>query len=533
MVDAITGHQEVLDMADIRFAGGVNELNDQTSSLQECIVGENHVLAIGNTQLVPRNSFRLSATHADGNSIDGILQIVKKDQTDDTLIISGTKVDEWDGATTFTNKAAITDGGPYLGTTWQLDDVLIVTDISLNNRVKSWDGTTYTDLTTGLTPVDLHAKYSLVHNGRVWFFNIKTGASGVTVTPHLIVASEFENHEVYDASTRAQDSSFTTGDEAFFLTSPDLKPINGAWVFLEEIIFSTIDGRLYKITGSSSEDYAVIPFYFGSAATGNLSYANIGNDSTFMRKDGRIELLSSVETSGDQKANDLSLKIPNQIDGLTGAIIVYDERKQIIYYFVDSKVLVCFKELIGSQLSPWMVFKTSHPNSFNATMAAYIREPGTTSYRTFWGDEDGNIFHMDGSGDGDAGSYSIFTKRKLSIIDTNYGDTIRGRVVYRQTNEVPFNIFVEWGDELKESSCSLTLTGDSSNATNYYSGEIYYSNGSYYQSGGLLGTAPVSKGFSPAGRGLAAFITLTSNTTKSWTVDKLIINDSAIAQRNR
>lgn len=512
-------------MADINFAGGVNELNDQTASLEECIIGENFELAIGNTQLIPRNSFSVDVTHSSGTSIDGIVQLIEKDQTETTIVMSGTDVSTWDG-TSLSNVGSVTVGGKFLSETWQLDDLSIITDLNLVNPIKQWDGTAIADLTTGLAD-PLYAKYAIVHNQRTWVFNIISGVGGASVTPHLIAASQFENTNVFDPGTRAGNAGFT-GNEAFFLTSPDLKPINGVFVFLDEIGFSTEDGRLWKISGGDSTDYTVIPLYLGSGAVGDRSYANIGNDVAYMRKNGVIELLNSVEGSGDDKTNDISLKIPNQVGGLNGATVIYDERRQKVFFFVLNKVLVLFKELIPTGLSPWVVYKTAHPNNFNATSAAYIRQPGTTDYHVYFGDSTGNLCRMDATSDGDASTYDVLTKRKIPIIPTKGGRAIRGRIVYRRTNQVPLTITVEYGEELNESSCTMTLKGDTANVKNYYNDAVHYSNGRYYKSGLLLGTAPVSQGFSPAGRGSAAFITLTSNTNRTFVVDKMVINDDAI-----
>ena len=214
----------------------------------------------------------------------------------------------------------------------------------------------------------------------------------------MILVSEFENTESYDIATRAgtQTASGLTGNEAFFMLSPDMRPINGAVLFYNTIVFSTVDGQLFRLTGSSPADYEIVPFYPESEATGTETMAVSGNDITYIKKGGDIDTVSSTEKFGDVKADDLSRFIPTETNGLSDAISVYHQRDQRVFFFITDKILVLDKNMLFErpEISPWTVFKTQHPNNFNTNAASYIRKPGSAEYDIYFGDSSGKIYKI-------------------------------------------------------------------------------------------------------------------------------------------
>jgi hypothetical protein len=279
------------------FPGGLNEL--QTPNIFECGDGFNFELGLKQSKLIPRKPYDLKGTATNGLALNGLLQLVKRDNTETTLTQNGDAVYLWNGASTFTSKGTVSVNSRLRGTYWSLGDYLVITDIAKASVVKKWDGTTFSTLTTALG-TDLYAKYGVVHNGRVWLFNVKTS----TDTPHLMVASAFENPESYNTSLRGGPTtsgggSFSTGLEAFYMLSPDLKPINGALVFYSQLIISTEGGRLFKLTGNTAATYKWEEYYPGSSATGDESMVDIGNDVVYMKSGGNIDRLSATQESGD------------------------------------------------------------------------------------------------------------------------------------------------------------------------------------------------------------------------------------------
>lgn len=505
-------------MGEIVFRGGLNEQDDINVDPQECTAGYNFELGIENSHFRPRKPFDLIDTAT--GQINGFLQLIKVDGTKTTLVHHGATVSQWDGST-FTSKGTVTADSALRGTYWPLDDELIITDIEKKTVVQNWDGTSLTTQTTGLG-ADLYAKYGVVHLGRVWLGNVKAG----TDTPHLVVASALENPESFDTSQRAVSGTFATGSEAFFMHSPDLKPINGFTVFKNQLIMSTEDGRLYKLTGTDADSFSWVDFYGSSAAVGDESIANTGNDVIYMRKGGVIESLRSTEAFGDVETDDLSRWIRTSTEELSGADIVYDQVRQKIFFFVPSsnKVFVLYKDMLQSGLSPWSVYTTRHSSNFVSTAVTFMQSPSSTDRFVYWGDADGKIYQMDGVGaSGDAGDSDIRTYRRSAFIEKDENTSIEGRVRYRRISSGTLKIQPEWADDYQIALCEVPLEappdGDYYNGSAYYGGEFYYNAGFYFS------RRISTKGFSPVGKGPGFYLHTTVESSNDF--DVIEINDEA------
>jgi hypothetical protein len=506
----------------------------------ECGFGYNFELGIRQSKLVPRKPFDLKGTSTNTSQINGFLQLVKRDNSETTLVQSGDTVYLWDGGSTWTSKGTVSSSSKLRDTYWSLGDYLVITDISKATVVKKWDGTTFSTLTTGLG-TDLYARYGAVKDGRVWLANVKT----TTDTPHLIVASKFEDPTSYDTSLRGGPGSqgggtFATGQEAFYVLSPDLKPINGMTFFFNQLVISTEGGKLFKLTGTSGSTYQFVDFYPGSAAIGTESMANIGNDLIYMRKGGRVDLFSATQESGDVQTDDISAWIPTTIKDLTGAIVTYDQTNQKVFFFITDKVLVLFKELIGGEVSPWSVYKTAQTFGFNTNGAKYMKRPGTDIYSVYFGDSAGRVFDMNGSGAGDAGSSSIAVLRRTRYIyDGEGGDKqgkgainlknkiLNGLVQYRRIeNACDVTLGFDWGDEYNVSQSVVSLKGaPTAFAGNYWGGSSYWSGASTYWNEGLAFAQKISsQSFSPTGKGPGFFFSVSLDTTTNFQIDSIDLN---------
>lgn len=513
------------------FGGGLNE--NQVPHISEAAEGsQNFELSKDSSKLIPRKPFDLDGTAPNAGDVRGILQLVKRDDTESTLIQAGATVYSWDGASAFTSVGTVNSSSKLRDAYWSLGDYLVVTDIQRLSVVKKWDGTTFSTLTTGLG-TDLYARYGTVHKNRVWLFNVKTS----TDTPHLMVASEFENPESYDTSVRAGSTAVVTGNEAFYMLTPDLRPINGVVEFNKELIISTEGGKLFRLTGSDGTDFKWVEYYPASNAVGTEALVNIGNDVMYMKRGGAIDLLTSTDQSSDIAADDVSRFITSSVDGLSDAIAVYDQVNQKVLFFVSSKVLVFFKDIFYGgalvddkgeymKLSPWSVYKTLDSAGFNTSAAKYMRRPGTKTYSVFFGASDGRVFDLNGEGaDGDAGSSSIQVIRKTRFIDGRDGidfmrHITRGSVQYRRINEVSISIELDFGDEYSTSTASVTMDGaPAGSAGVYYGGSFYYGGSVYYSQGFLFARRVSHKNFSHVGKGSGCFMTVTTESTKDYQVD--------------
>ena len=470
------------------------------------------------------------------------MQLVKRDNTQTTLVCAGGNVYLWDGGSTWTLKGTVPNGSLLRDTYWSLGDYLVITDVSLLNVVQKWDGTTLSNLTTGLgTP--LYAKYGIVHLGRVWLFNVTTNST----TPHLMVASALEDPTTYDSSKRAGPATgggaaFATGTEAFYMLTPDLKPINGVALFQNSLIISTLGGRLFQLTGVSAKDFAWADFFDGSPAIGTEALASIGNDVVFMRQGGHINLLSATQTFGNARTDELTRWLNTTIKNLGGANqIVYDITNQKVLFFIAGKVLVLFKDFLAKdryQLrdskSPWSVYTTQHTNAFNAVAAKYMQIPGSSTFSVYWGDSTGNVFDLNGSGTGDGSSTNtiMYLRRSRHIGKEQFDgqwpwgkENLTGEVQYRRIGAFTLVLTFEWDDEYNTEICNLNLKGPPVGDTAPYFGGAFYFGGAVYFNQGFNASNRVSDyNYSPSGKGPGFYISVSANTNTLFNVDSVDID---------
>src|SRR3990167_2691401 len=510
-------------MGFLTFEGGLNEQDVTLVKDQECIAGYNFELGVKDTQLRPRKPFDKKGTATNAGSINGFIQLITNADVETTLVQAADTVYEWDGASAFTSRGTVNTSSKLRGFAWTLGGYSIITDIGKLTVVKKWDGTSLTTLTTGLGP-DLYAKYGLVHLGRTLLFNVKSG----TDTPHLLVASAFETPTSYDTSLRAKDSSFSTGNEAFYMVSPDLRPINGVALFYGSLIISTEGGSLWRLSGTSSLNFQWDPFYPGSFATGTETMVLVGDDVLYMKKGGNIESVRSTDTYGDVKTDDVSRWIRPTVEDLTDAISVYDQQRQKVYFFAGSnKLLVLFKDMITTGLSPWSVYKTGHTSSFSTEAAIYMRAPGTDNYFVYFGDSVGNIYRLEGTGDGDNGDTDIEAYRRTKFYDDIEGfnpmlEQLRGRIYYRRVADVDVVMDFEWGEDYAINTCTVPLAGPPVGDSGGYWGGTGYFGGSFYWNSGFFYADRVStKGFSPIGRGVGFHLELSITSSQLFDIMKI------------
>jgi hypothetical protein len=444
--------------------------------------------------------------------------------------------------TAFTSVGTVTAPALFRSSYWALGDYLVVTDLDLNNVVKKWDGTTFANMTTGLGATAFGAKYSVVFLNRMWYFNIYAG----TFTPHLIVASTYQDPTNLSVSAQggptdqggAGAATFPTGLEAFFLVTPDLKPINSVAVFQNYLLISTQDGQVFQLTGTDANTFQFVPYFTGSSSTSNEAMINIGNDVIYVRKGGNINLLASVNYQGDVKSNDIARWLPNITKSIRTAIAAYDQQAQKVYFFTNNQVLVLFKNILyesasdsdpAKNLSPWSVYTTQHANNFTANVAQYMyaTAPNDSSLAVFYGDNLGNVMNMSGTGKyGDGGTVPINVSRTTTLIDTTeitpfpwQEKILFGKVQYRrQGSPATMNVNFTWSDELSTSTSTIILKG----IPGYWNYLSFWGGGSYWQRQAFVALNAIGhQTFSPTGKGSGFTINLQCLSLGGWVLDRL------------
>lgn len=518
----------------LTFSYGLNE--NITPTLNECTQGYNFDLDFNRPSFISRAPFDLAATAPNAAAITSFMQLINRANVKTTLVVAGTIVYLWDGALTFTNKGTITAAGLLRSTYWSLGDYLVISDVGLQNVVKTWDGTTFANMTTGLAS-PLIAKYAIVHASRVWLFNITY--NGVNF-PHMILACKFEDPTVWDNALRGGPSTvgggvFATGLEAFYLLVPDEKPINGVTLYQNVLVISTLGGRMWQLSGTSGKDFQFQDFYETAPAIGDESLRSIGNDVLFVRQGGAIALLYSTQNFGNVLAADLSHWLPITTKNLSQInAIVYDVLHQRVLIFVPNKVLVLFKRVMGQNASsvgnlpsPWGVYITGDACGFNTSHAVYIQNAASTDYTVYFGDSTGRIFNMYGVGAGDAGASSIDVYRRSRHIGSEVvkpwpwtEENITGHVRYQRISpNVSLSLIFDWDDEYNQTISSVMLKGPALGSNTAYFGGPYYFGGLFYFGGGSDPGRVSSLNIEPGGKGPGFYLTLSSSVIAPFQVD--------------
>ncbi len=514
-------------MAEILFTGGINQQGDFNIQDGECSAGQNFKLDQNTREFRPREPQDLVATATNQDEITGIMQLIERDGTQSQLVIAGVQVYEWDLGSTFTSRGNVTTDSRLREAYWSLDDILIITDLDLNNVVKTWDGTTFGTLTHGIGGVtNLKAKYAVEYAHRMWLFNVDTDG---TALPHVCLASEFEDDNNFDSTVQSKGQDGTTAPtvtDAFFMTTPNLREINGVAKFFNTIVISTVGGELFKLEGFDATDFKWTSFYPRSAAVGTEAIQTIGNDVVFMKDGGAIDLLSSTEQFGDVAVDDLSRFILDEVSGLTDAQIVYDQTNQQVLFFVTDKVLVLDKSRIRSGVSPWAKYVTGMANSFNTKAAKYLKL-ADGSYKVYWGDDVGRILDFRGTGtSGDRGAISVNTTRTIKRIEGSQliNGNAHGLVEYKRVGQNVLNITLNWHRNYGETSASVPLLGPITAGNPPFFGGSFYFGGDHYFNEGVVSTEQISyKGFTPAGRGPGVTVILDVLSTNDFLINRIIL----------
>lgn len=483
-----------IDPIVITFAGGLDtRRRPADADVNECTAGENFDLDAQQLTMRTRQPFDLVATAPNAAEIRGFAQLITRDNTITTLVQAGGNVYSWDGETTFNLVGTVNSGSKIRGprdNIFSISDKVVITDLEKLTPVKTWDGTTFEDLDHNITGTSqLFAKYAKVAKERLLLFNIKTDADD---NPHVMIGSETGTLNTLSTSTKP--SSAIGPADAFFLVTPDLKPINGAEFGFGQLIMSTTEGRLFILQGNSAFDHSFEPFFEGSAIAGNEGMQNIGNDVLFGLP-GRIESLTGTLNFGDVETNDLSNPITPDVEDITEWRIVYDRNRQQALCFPKgaAQLWVLHKSLLslsqghiqsasGQTISPWSKWTTTQSMNFEPSTVMALKEPISKKDVVYAGGSAGEIYLINGSGDQDGGTDDVTasrTSKLFKIPHTAELFNIEGWIDYRLQFATTVTITFIWGGhEFPEQSITVPLQEANFavyNGDAWYNGEFFYS----------------------------------------------------------
>jgi hypothetical protein len=180
--------------------------------------------------------------------------------------------------------------------------------------------------------------------------------------------------------------------------------------------------------------------------------------------------------------------------------------------------------MLGTELSPWSLYKTAHTSSFSATAAIYMRKPTEgDNWFVYWGDSDGNIYQMDGDEAGDPSSSQIETYRRSKFIqlESDY-NRIRGRVEYKRISTCDLQMDFEWADDYSLTTNTVPLEGPPASDTTYFGGDAYFGGDFYFNEGFQYSQRVSTKGFSPVGRGQGVYLGLSVQSTQEFDILRIM-----------
>jgi hypothetical protein len=462
----------------LRFGGGLNtRASSDEIDPRECADGQNFDLDLGNTQFRPRKPFDLMGTAPNAGRINGFAQLVTTGGVISTLIQAADTVykvtPDWD---TWTNVGTVSTSARIRGPRthiWNLDDVVLISDLAGVEPVMQWDGTTLSDVYHMLGG-DFIAKYIHIENERAFFANV---ISNSVSTPHVVVASARGDYETL--STQNRPSSSLSDADPFFIPMPDLKPINGMVGAYGLLVFSTLRGQMHKLTGTTPTDFEIESLFFDSYADGTEAMVVTGNDIIYGRP-GRIESLISTDEFGDVDTNDLSIKVSNAVETFEGWRMMYSSRHQRIYCQPqdESELWVYHKPLSETGLSPWTKWVTRHALGFNPTTQWTMLDVENGLEYPYMGDASGNVYRLEGSGTMDGGTADIKTTR-TSKLESGPGHAqiydAQGAVKFRPATGAASTLtmsFLWQGASVFDSTITVELAA--AEAGSVFSGDYFY-----------------------------------------------------------
>lgn len=474
----IVGDGDIL----LKFGGGINSrASEDEIDARECADGQNFLLDLRNSNMRNRPPFDLVDTAPNAGRINGFVNFKNSDGVVTMLVQAGDTVYSFDGSTIGASVGTVSSSarlrGP-LSQNWELDDLALVTDLALVEPVKEWNGTTLSDMTHNLSG-DFKARYASVNENRAFYANVESNS---TKTPHLLVGSALEDYDNLSVDDRP--SSAIGAADPFYLTTLDLKRIRGLTRAFGRLVFVSGDGNIYSLTGSDSQDYMIDEAYAGAEGAGSEAFTYIGNDILYGRQ-GVIESIVATDKFGDVENTDPSVPIADQIGSFNDWTIVYNSRLQRVYCYPDSQAQIWVLDkplLAGADFSPWSKWVTQHSSSFNPTTMMSCLDPSDGLEYVFFGDASGNLYRMEGTGTGDAGSADVKTERLSALVSLPLGGEafdLKGHLSYRKNEAATVTIQAEYsGEAVFNESVSVTLPAISGVPT--YGGSSYYGGTDYY-----------------------------------------------------
>jgi hypothetical protein len=295
-----------------------------------------------------------------------------------------------------------------------------------------------------------------------------------------------------------------------------------------KIVTSSEGGSLYRLNGSSAQDFAFVSQFPRSGARGEEGLVYAGNDVIYGRQ-GRIESAAATEQFGDVDTNDLSEDISDLIETYGDWTLVYNQRLQRVYCFPDGQdeIWVLNKPVIGTSLSPWSKYVTANSTTFQPTAVMNALDPSDGLEYVYFGDDSGNVYKLEGSGADQTTDIVVTRTSGLFKVPADLqAFNLQGWILYRGISDT-VQITLEFqyaGENVFNETISETL--DAADEGFYWGGSNYYSSGSAYWGKHLKGRLTRRK-FGVPGQSNEFQIKVTIEGAADFKINEIGINLSA------
>lgn len=539
----------------LRFGGGVNSRASEADiNEQECASGYNFDLDVANRELRPRKPVRPLSYAPNELPIRGFASFRDIDGNVTMLVQGGDTIYKYTPPSTFSVVGTCDANAKLRGRLEhisEVDGIVLITDLSLVEVVKQWDGTTLSDVTfsdeTAAGFGNFYAKYCAFDNERAIFANTRD----VATTPNLIVGSKRGDYTTISVANRP--SSSLGEEDPFFLVQPDNGNINGMAKAFGILAFSTRNGDIYRLTGDTAKDFKMTGLFPRSGAQGDEALVAVGSDVHFGRQ-GRIQGLTATSNYGDVEAEDISLPISDQIEEIRSWTGAYNSRLQRAYWLPEAGGVFyvyhsAFKPpprpttesladvLSGkgkavSELSPWAPWRSSNGPMMVPTCIMPVLMPDDGLEYVAIGFEDGYFGLLEGTfevdGDFGTGANPVTVSRlskRYQLEGHAQAFDIQGWVTYRKGDAFTITITLEAsGENIFDES--ITINVPEATGGTYYGGAYYYGDSSPH---GLAFSQRVTRQkFALAGKANEFQIRVSVTETQSWRIEEIgLVLDAA------
>ncbi len=267
--------------------GGLNnQVNPLTIQPGEAIISINYEPSLlgGYRRITGFTKFDTTAVTGSGDRVlgvsvfdGGVLAVRDSGTSADIFTSTGS------GWTKINGTTVRTEGGKHFFTKFDYTGTRKLIGVDGNNDPFLWDGTTFSELTSG--PVD--AKYVAEYKRHIFYSGYTTNTGAITFSVPL---------DETDFSAANGAGEIVVGDTVVALKK-----------FRDQLIIFC-DNSIFKLTGSSKFDFQLLPVTFDIGCAAADSVQEIGGDLYFLAPDG-IRTLAGTERIGDIELASVSKKI--------------------------------------------------------------------------------------------------------------------------------------------------------------------------------------------------------------------------------